>query len=199
VISFRSVSGRRINLEEPRPSDIRLDDIACGLSNVCRFSGQVREFYSVAQHSVLVSTLVPSWLGWAALHHDDTEAYLCDLSRHLKHHDLLAGYRLLEARLDAVIRGRFKIELTGGDRAMIKAADDLSAIWEHWILRLDQPWDAPKAVRWAKRVGFVGTDLSRLVGLASRLPKPHEFRPQAPRAAEAMFLLQGANLKGRSL
>jgi hypothetical protein len=51
---FTSVSGRKIYVADPRPEDIHLFDITVGLSNVCRFGGQVLEHYSVLQHSKMV-------------------------------------------------------------------------------------------------------------------------------------------------
>jgi hypothetical protein len=84
---------------DPRPEDVDIRDIAHGLSNICRFGGHVREFYSVAQHTVLVSLEVERsmrdrfggefpeialWLTTAALHHEDAEAYIGDMVRPLK-------------------------------------------------------------------------------------------------------------------
>jgi len=50
-------TGVAFDLEKPRPEDVRIEDIAHALSRQCRFGGGVREFYSVAQHSVFVSRL----------------------------------------------------------------------------------------------------------------------------------------------
>ena len=81
-------SGIRLNLHDPRPEDIRIEDVAGGLSKVCRFGAQPREYYSVAQHALLVRKLVVEGgypkLELAALHHDSHEAYLCDIPKPLK-------------------------------------------------------------------------------------------------------------------
>ena len=55
---LQTVSGRRLNPFDPDPSQLDPDDIARALGNVCRFGGHARTFYSVAQHSVIVSELV---------------------------------------------------------------------------------------------------------------------------------------------
>jgi uncharacterized protein len=83
-----TVSGVRLDLDNPRPEDIRIEDIAGGLSKVCRFGAQPLEYYSVAQHALLVQRLVVEAgypeLALAALHHDSHEAYLCDIPSPLK-------------------------------------------------------------------------------------------------------------------
>jgi hypothetical protein len=53
-----TASGARLDLDNPRPEDIRIEDVAGGLSKVCRFGAQAREYYSVAQHALLVQRLV---------------------------------------------------------------------------------------------------------------------------------------------
>jgi hypothetical protein len=98
-------SGRHINLPNPDSSSIEIGDIALGLSRECRFSGQTRSFYSVAQHSVLASRIVPGEWALEALLHDATEAFLRDIPYPLK--TLLPEYKRIEAILDGIIRGRF--------------------------------------------------------------------------------------------
>lgn len=90
---------------DPKPEQIRIEDIAHALSNMCRFAGHTRRFYSVAEHSVRVARCVPPADALAGLLHDATEAYLVDVPRPIKGH--LAGYRAIEARLNAVIMARF--------------------------------------------------------------------------------------------
>ena len=83
-----TASGVRLNLDDPRPEDIRIEDVAGGLSKVCRFGPQPLEYYSVAQHALLVQRLVVeaghAELALVALHHDSHEAYLCDIPKPLK-------------------------------------------------------------------------------------------------------------------
>ena len=64
---IQTYTGRAFDLLDPRPEQIDPLDIAHALSQICRFTGHVREFYSVAQHSVLVACIVPEPLALAAL------------------------------------------------------------------------------------------------------------------------------------
>lgn len=96
---------------DPRPQDVSLVDIAHALSNVCRFSGHVREFYSVAQHSVLASRLVPPEDAKWALLHDAAEAYLTDLVRPIKHSPGGIWFRRIEANIMRCVCERFGLPI----------------------------------------------------------------------------------------
>lgn len=69
---------------DPKPEHVVLEDIAHSLAHQCRFTGHTIEFYSVAEHSVLASYLVPDEHRMAALMHDSAEAYVGDWPRPLK-------------------------------------------------------------------------------------------------------------------
>lgn len=107
---FTTFSGRRVWPLDPRAEDIAIEDIAHALSMICRFTGHLRAFYSVAQHSVLVSRSVPREFALYGLLHDAAEAYVGDLSTELKHSPLLEGYRQAERHLQQVIYTRFGLE-----------------------------------------------------------------------------------------
>lgn len=79
---------------DPRPSEVRIEDIAHSLANMCRYAGHCREFYSVAQHSVIVSMHVPAGDALWGLMHDASEAYLVDVPKPVKR--FLAGYQEIE-------------------------------------------------------------------------------------------------------
>ena len=72
-------SGRRFWIIDPRPEDIYIEDIAHGLSMICRFCGQTRKFYSVSQHSILVSKELQPQYQLGGLLHDASESYIGDI------------------------------------------------------------------------------------------------------------------------
>lgn len=98
---INTLSGKEINPYAPKAEDIDIRDIAHALSMQCRFNGHVPRFYSVAEHSVLVSDLLPDNLKLAGLLHDAAEAYLGDVISPIKVN--MANYLDLEAQMEAVI------------------------------------------------------------------------------------------------
>ncbi len=97
---------------EPERSDIRIGDIARGLSTTTRFGGQASfgdGFYSVAQHCVLVSRLVEPEHAFAGLMHDAAEAYVGDMVGPLK--QLCPDFKAIEKRVETAIFARFGIGL----------------------------------------------------------------------------------------
>ena len=112
--------GNRFFLTNPHIDDVDIEDIAHGLAYQCRFNGQTREFYSVAQHSLMVMSLVPEELRFSALLHDAAEAYLGDMVKPLK--NLFPEFSMIEARVMEIIGHRFGLDLTHLDPA-IKQAD----------------------------------------------------------------------------
>jgi uncharacterized protein len=111
--AIQTASGKFAFPLDPYPEMLDINDIGLALSNQCRFSGHVKQFYSVAEHSVRVSNYVHSIGGspmevfWGLMH-DASEAYLVDLARPIKQDPSFAeGYRNAEERLMAVICERF--------------------------------------------------------------------------------------------
>lgn len=108
---IRTVSGQYVNLLDPDPDTILIEDIAHGLAHQCRFAGQIRKFFSVAQHSVYVSIGVSEYhpeQALAALLHDASEFILMDVPSPLK--QLLPEYKVIENRLMGVIARKFGFE-----------------------------------------------------------------------------------------
>ncbi len=130
-------SGRRFYPLDPRTEEIDPEDIAHALSLLCRYGGHVDRFYSVAEHSVLMSQAVAPESALAALLHDATEAYVVDVPRPLKAQ--LAAYRDIEDRLWYVIAQRFAIDLTLP--AEVKEADTRILLTERAeLMRRAERW-----------------------------------------------------------
>lgn len=135
-ITITTFTGKVVDLCDPKPDTICLEDIARGLAMQCRFNGHIRRFYSVAEHSWRVSLRLrqgtgayggsgmvrsPDDLDLArrGLLHDSAEAYVGDLIgpmkralRHLgKHPDWHLDFDLIEWRLLQVIGTRFNVVL----------------------------------------------------------------------------------------
>lgn len=132
-----TVSGKVIDLIEPDPAQITIEDIATGLSKVARFNGQTTEWYSVAEHSIHVAELVPNDYKLEALLHDSAEAYLCDVPTPLK---ALLGdsYRAVERRLLSAIGEALGVSLTCLS-AQVKQADAILLYSERDLLQPGAP------------------------------------------------------------
>lgn len=125
--SIMTRSGFEFDLIDPAKNRFSVDDIAHALANVCRYCGHVREFFSVAQHSVMVSQLVPQQYAMMGLLHDASEAFIGDVAKPLK--ELLPDYKQVEARIEEFVLSRFGIDA----HAMppdIKRADMIALLTE---------------------------------------------------------------------
>jgi 5'-deoxynucleotidase YfbR-like HD superfamily hydrolase len=133
----RMLSGRRLDLLDPTPVDIEIEDIAHGLAFVARWNGQTRGDwpYSVAEHSLLVEEIfarmdpaAPVKWRLAALLHDAPEYVIGDMISPVKA-AVGPGYGELDARLSAAVHLRFGLPavLPKAVKARIKKADKLSA------------------------------------------------------------------------
>lgn len=136
----RMLSGRRLDLLDPSPLDIEIEDIAHGLARVARWNGQTigDHAYSVAEHCVLVSDICglirPGWPNkWrlAALLHDAPEYVIGDMISPFKT-ALGFDYKAFEHRLESAIHMRFGLpaDLPQTVEEIIKRADKASAFFE---------------------------------------------------------------------
>lgn len=145
---LQTFTGRAFYPLSPDPADVSIDDIAHSLSMQCRFTGHVRAFYSVAEHSVRVSRVVPPRDALWGLLHDASEAYLVDLCRPLKRHtELGAHYREIEAKVMAAICLRFGLGPV--EPESVKQADRTLLVTEKRDLLGPEPrpwpWSPPTA------------------------------------------------------
>mgnify|MGYP001032698119 FL=1 len=157
--------GNRFFLTRPHIDDVAIEDIAHGLAYQCRFNGQTSAFYSVAQHSLMVMSLVPQTLRFQALLHDAAEAYLGDMVKPLK--PLFPEFSVIEARVMAIIGQRFTIDLTHLDPA-IKHADMIALATEKRDLMpySTETWSYLQGIR----------------------PLPESIEPMTPQTAKNAFL-----------
>ncbi len=149
--TVHTITGRRVDINDPSPSQIRVQDIARALGMTARWGGHLLGFYSVAEHAVLVAGIV--WhqehdprLALAALHHDAHEAYLGDLITPIK--QMVAGWETLELRVDEAICTAVGY-ITPADMRdeRVKAADRLALEAEDTALRGGQVFQNDGIVR----------------------------------------------------
>lgn len=132
-----TASGVVFDLASPRPQDVVAQDLAHALSRLCRFGGHASTHYSVAQHSVLVSTLVPPALALAGLLHDAAEAYVGDVVSPVKR--LLADFAQVEARVLGAVASRFAVPLWAFHTPEVAAADRAALLAERAALLPPSP------------------------------------------------------------
>lgn len=188
------LSGRRLDLLDPSPLDIEIEDIAHGLARVARWNGQTvgDHAFSVAQHSVVVEEIVahlrpalePRWR-LAALLHDAAEYVIGDMISPFK--AAIGGdYKLIEERLKRAIHIRFGLAAEPLDdlNRLIKIADRASAYLEATAL-----------------AGFAIAEARKLFG-APDLPL-RDFaaylEPMRPAVVEARFLARFAELDAEAV
>lgn len=152
---IQTLSGKKFDYVNATVDDIEIEDIATALSHICRFAGHLPEFYSVAQHSVLCSQLVPPEFAFEALMHDAAEAYCQDIPAPLK--ALLPDYRRIETFVDELIRFKFDLPLT--QSAVVKYADLTMLATERRDLEIDD------GTEWPMLEGIPTSDLIQIVPL----------------------------------
>lgn len=128
-------TGKEFDLADPQPEMFDIVDIARGLSNQGRFAGHTDKFYSVAQHSTQVADVVEAEFKLAALLHDLSEAYLCDIPAPLK--AMLPEYQKVEAKVMQAGLAAFGLDET--IPVEVKTADLRMLVTEHNQLRKNLP------------------------------------------------------------
>lgn len=131
----RTYTGLYIDVFNPNPDSICIEDIAHALSMNCRWSGHIKDFFSVAQHSLVVTYLVPddNKLKLQALMHDASEAYIQDIASPAKHR--LPDYLKLEHNLMLAITNKFGFDYPLSSCINVFDKVALSSEWENLIVR----------------------------------------------------------------
>jgi len=142
---IQTYTGKRFDLLDIDIEQIDIFDIAHALANTCRFAGHCRTFYSVAQHSIHVSYLVPHEHARVALMHDAAEAYLTDIPAPFK--QLMPDYQVIEQHVWSAIARRF--DLPSELPAEVKRADLVALATERRDLlkRTNDRWPILDGVR----------------------------------------------------
>ena len=165
---IKVTSGRYVDLSNPDPASIRLEDIAAALSKICRFGGHSPRFYSVAEHCVHATALASSdgFTGdalRAVFLHDATEAYVGDMVKPLKVR--IPRFGEAERRFEEAIQSAVRVDFSR---------------WKNVIKRFDHAMlKAEKTVMWPEDTeiwdGF-GDIEDRVVGFQFWSPEEAEIR-----------------------
>lgn len=154
-------SGERFYPFDPRKEEIILDDIVHALSLICRFVGHCSNFYSVAQHSVLVSQKCTPEYMLEGLLHDAAEAYISDIAHPIKRNVLYKPIIGIEDDILNVIYEKFGVNVSIKSTKSVKLIDkrmlytekrDLMAVNIVWgkdgVVNEYEPYDDLKIKAW---------------------------------------------------
>jgi uncharacterized protein CbrC (UPF0167 family) len=182
---FVTYTGRKVSPFNLKPEDVALEDVAHALANTCRYCGHTSSFYSVAQHSVLVSKLVDPAFAMDGLLHDAPEAYCHDIIRPIKRR--LAGYEELERNVWLAVCERFGIGHSSSRLKAVKRADLVALATERRDL----------IPGYSALVSKSPGDWALVDGPERIEPDPRPIKYMGPRRAEAAFLSRFRALEGR--
>lgn len=149
--TIRLRSGCYLDLSDPREDQFTLEDIAGGLSKICRFGGQIECFYSVAEHSY--------WCGYQAVCdglsrdeicavflHDAAEAFVGDVVKPLKL--MLGEFGRIERRIEGVIERKFGVDFGKHENAIRKIDNEMLIAERRAMFSVDDvQWPGEEAVR----------------------------------------------------
>ena len=160
--------GNRFDYATPENYKFNTDEIAHALSQLCRFTGHTKEFYSVAQHSIMVSWLLPPELQLMGMLHDAAEAFIGDINAPLK--QLLPQVKELENRIQSAIYKQYNVRYTPEAAAMVKEADIRMLLMEKRDLMPGMP--VAEWGDWVKQYKLL----------------PNKILPWSPAIAKAQFI-----------
>ncbi len=171
---IETFTGKQFYFLDPKEDQIDIRDIAHSLAFTCRYTGHSSRFYSVAEHSVLVSYLAASPL--AGLLHDASEAYITDIASPIKPY--LSNYKELEDMLMGKIAAKFGFDYPLDPDIKDCDATQLKTEAKYLLRSRGQPWAHLYPTR-----------------------RPHGIKPMclAPEGAEALFLERFKEVRNDSL
>ena len=195
---FTTSTGRYFDLANPEPPMFDWTDIATALSRQCRFNGHTRWFYSVAEHSCHVASLLPDEIAVYGLLHDAHEAYIGDITAPMKSFIMGTGAGLHNAVHKVIMRDRWKamehrIDQMIYDKAGIPAPTDEI---EAQVKRADLTMLATE-----RRDLFPGEKHTRpwLIDKEQVPPADLDIQGWDPETAESEFTLALAGILGESV
>lgn len=137
---IQTYSGGVFHILDPQQDEINIVDVGHALAMLCRFTGHVRRFYSIAEHCVLGSRLVPQKDALWFLMHDASEAFINDINRPLKHFTGIGSeYLPVEANIMKAICQKFR--LPAEEPSSIKKVDNAMLYAEKEQLLAPMDWD----------------------------------------------------------
>ena len=156
-----TASSKHLDFINPHPDQITIEDIATGLSSVPRWGGQLKKWYSVAEHCILmlqaykaITKTINSEVCRAILLHDATEAYMGDIPRPLK--VLIPDYQSIEKKLDIIIKLKFGISTNLEIQKIVHTFDEIMLKNEAIARGGDINWLSDQKYKNVKLLPFFG-------------------------------------------
>lgn len=172
---IETASGTKFYFLNPQEDQIKIKDIAWALSNICRFTGHTKKFYSVAEHSYNVAMLCPPYLALEGLLHDASEAYLNDIASPVK--QFLPEYKEMEAKVERAIYAKFMLGMPTSKP--VKEADMAQLQHEAYFLMPSRGEDWKNRVVGKRGIEPVGwkpeVAYNNFMNLYMQLKAQHEF------------------------
>ncbi len=165
-ISIETRGGRMFHYFGESLDEIDIHDIAAALSKMCRFVGHCRRFYSVAEHSVYVSRIVPEEFAMAGLLHDASEAYLSDMASPIKKQ--MPEYKKIEHGIMEKVAKKFVMPELFWESPEIKKADMDMLRTEAYALFDGKGlnWGIPDGDVWTGEIRCYNPDAAQMLFLA---------------------------------
>ncbi len=158
IETFESKFVQYVRLNEP--TNFNIEDIAHSLSNLCRFNGHCKHFYSVAQHCCIVAEHMRRPFKLTALMHDAAEAYIGDIPRPIK--GMFPGLKNLENHLQAQIFANFGLPFPYprdidiiDSRLLLAEGHQLFKKPVHWTVGKLEPLDYKFTMLWSPETAEV--------------------------------------------
>lgn len=164
---IETVSGVKFEFLDPKPEQIQIKDIAHSLAMNCRFVGQCRKFYSVAEHSWHVARMLegtPLEVQLAGLLHDASEAYITDVASPVKQY--MPEYQKMEDTIMVAISKKYGLEYPFHPAVKHCDAAMLSNEAHHLLISRGNDWDM---WQYKKRPPII--DAYRPIGMAPETAK----------------------------